>query len=425
MGIVKRARAALARPDSLRADLLVQSGGTIISQLVPVAISPLLTRIFSPADFGLYGTIVSISAIVAIFITLRIDHGVMVAGSDEEAKGVAVLSLVLAIAGACTFAVLSTLFLAIIGMLKPDQLLIWAVFSPLAGLFAAMMRTLTLFGNRLKAFSVVSRARIVQAVCIGVASLMLGYLGMSSYGLILALLAGNLLYVLMLGRRLWPPVAIDLGTSVSLLRANGRFISFSLPADLVNTLSTRIPFIVFPSLYGLEQTGYLTLAYRVIATPARFVGTAIGEVFYSHAAREYERTGACWRPARKIALLLGALGLTGFSLLFVLAPWLFTFVFGEEWRLAATFTQILTPILLVNFIVSPLSVVFYIAARQKDDLLWQVAFLAATALACFTGIWVGGAVGSLIAYSVAGAVLYLIYFALIRHYAVGSSQEAT
>lgn len=420
METVKRAWASLTRSGGIRADLLTQSGGTILSQLIPIAISPLLTRIFSPVDFGLYGTVVSISTLLAILITLRVDHGIMVTGDDDQAKNIALLSLTLAVIGALVFAVLSALFLAIAGMVETRQILIWTLFSPLAGLLAAAMRTLTLFSNRLKAFRAVSRARIVQAASVGAASLGLGYLGQGNYGLILALLIGNLLYVLLLGRALWPPVAIDFKRVLSLLRENGRFVRFSLPADLVNTLSSRIPFIVFPALYGLEQTGYLTLAYRVIATPARFVGTAIGEVFYSYAAREYERAGSCWRPARKIALLLGGLGLVGFSVLFVVAEPLFVFVFGEEWRPAATFTQILTPMLLIGFVVSPLSVVFYITARQKEDFLWQVAFLAVTTLACFTGIWAGGAIGSLVAYSAAGAALYLVYYALIRRYAVGN-----
>lgn len=397
--------------------LLVQSSGTIISQLIPIIVAPLLTRLFTPVDFGLYGTVVSISALLAIVITLRVDHGVMVATSDGEARQTAILSLILALGGALLFAILATIFLIVWDMLDERQVLIWVVFSPLIGLFGAAMRPLTLYNNRLKNFALVSKARVLQAICVALTSVVLGYLASHSYGLIIALLVGNLLYVAILGKALWPPVAINIATSLALLAANGKFIRFSMPADLVNTLSARFPFIIFPALFGFEQSGYLALAYRVVATPARFAGTAIGEVFYSYAAREYERSGSCWHLARNVALLLSALGLVGFSALFVLAPPLFTFAFGAEWRPAASFTQILVPMLLIGFVVSPLSVVFYIAGRQKEDFIWQLAFLAATTLSCFVGLWAGGAAGSLIAFSGAGSTLYLVYFVMIRRYA--------
>lgn len=420
MGIIERTKAAFAKPGTFRTHLLVQSTGTIFSQLIPIAISPLLTRLFSPVDFGLYGTVVSVSVLLAILITLRVDHGIMITADDEEAKNTAILSLLLATGASLAFAVLALIILALISELDGQQVLIWAIFVPLASLLAAATRTLTLFGNRLQVFGLVSKARISQAFCVAGASLFLGYFAPFGHGLIVALLGGNLLYVLMLCPPLRPIRPLDMKTSLSLLKANERFIRFSLPADLINTLSSRIPFIIFPALFGLEQTGYLALAYRVIATPARFVGTAIGEVFYSHAAREYERTGACWSSAYKIALALGALGLVGFSLLFVLADPVFTLVFGAKWQPAALFTQILTPMLLISFVVSPLSVVFYITGRQKDDFLWQIIFLAATTAASFLGVLEGGAPISLVAYSVSGATLYLVYFALIRRYAMGA-----
>jgi O-antigen/teichoic acid export membrane protein len=418
---MSRLRAALPKLSDFQRHLLVQSSGTVLSQLVPIIASPLLTRIYAPADFGLYGVVVSIATLLAIFITLRVDHGIIVSPSDDEAKKVAVLSLWLAVAGAAFFALAAAVTIAVIGASDWTHFFAWVVFGPLAALLAAATRTLTLFNNRLKHFALVSRARFAQAIVAAAASVLLGFLTFQAYGLVVALLIGNLLYVVMLGGRLYPFTPGDVASSLSIVKANAKFIRFSLPADLVNSLTARMPFIVFPALYGLEQTGYLALAYRVVATPARFVGTAIGEVFYSHAARDYERTGNCLSSARNVAVILGGIGLIGFAILFVTAEPLFAFAFGEEWRPAALFTQILTPMLFVSFVVSPLSVVFYIASRQKDDFLWQIVFLVATTAASFAGLLMGGMAGSLMAVSAVGVALYLVYLALIWRYAAGST----
>lgn len=83
---MSRLRAALPKLSDFQRHLLVQSSGTVLSQLVPIIASPLLTRIYAPADFGLYGVVVSIATLLAIFITLRVDHGIIVSPSDDEAK---------------------------------------------------------------------------------------------------------------------------------------------------------------------------------------------------------------------------------------------------------------------------------------------------------------------------------------------------
>lgn len=424
MNIFRQMKVAISRRGAFANHLFVQSTGTIVSQLIPVAIAPILTRLFSPVDFGLYGTVVSVSALLAIFTTLRIDHGIMVAPTDNEARQIAQLALTLAAIGSLAFSILSLAVLAIAGLFDTGHVLVWAIYSPLAGMLAADLRILTLYANRLQRFKIVSRTRILQAIVVAVASLAFGYFAFRPDGLVLALLVGNLFVVVMLIGPLWPPVRPTLPQSIALFRTNSNFIRYSLPADLVNTLSSRLPFILFPLFFGLEQTGYLALAYRVIATPSRFIGSAIGEVYYSHAARDYETTGSCWPSGRKVASLLVAIGVPGFLLLFLIAEPLFVFVFGEAWRPAATMTQILVPMLLISFVVSPLSGVFYIAGRQKEDMMWQIAFLAATSIACFVGVIAGGVTASLIAFSAAGSVLYLIYFALIRRYAGGVGKDA-
>src|SRR5690606_12282799 len=103
----------------------------------------------------------------------------------------------------------------------------------------------TLFSNRLKAFRLVSKARILQAACVALVSLLLGYLALQSYGLVISMIVGYLLYVAVLAPALWPPVRLNWQDVLCILRANGRFVRFSFPADLVNTLSWRIPFIAF------------------------------------------------------------------------------------------------------------------------------------------------------------------------------------
>lgn len=391
------------------------------SQLLPILAAPFLTRLYAPTDFGMYGAVVSAAALLAIFFTLRVDHGIVVSGSDEDAKKVAVLALWLALLGASGFALISAVTFLAVDFSTSVDTYAWCIFAPLAAFFTAAARTLTLFNNRLKLFHRVSRARLLQATVVATASVLLGLVPGQTHGLIIALLLGNAAYVAILTGQHCPFPSINFPTSLRIIKKNGQFIRFSLPADLISTLTSRLPLIIFPALFGLEQTGFLALAQRVVATPSRFVGTAIGEVFYSYAAREYERDGNCSASARNVLVLLGLIGAVFFITLFLAAEPVFVFAFGEQWRPAATFTQILTPMLLVSFVVSPLSVILYIASRQRDDFIWQFAFFIVTTVACFAGVISGGLTGSLFAVSGASAIMYLLYLGLILKSAKGRS----
>lgn len=410
-------KSAKERLSDFQKNLIVQSSGTIFSQAIPILASPLLTRLFSPENFGLFGLVVSMSALLAILLSLRVDHGIVVAQSDDEARRIAMVAIVMSVMGAVAFSLVAALSWPLWSDGTTAYFVVWVVLIPGVALLSAAIRTLTLINNRLKRFTSVSRARVFQAVFTAAGSILLGWMNQTEIGLLVALFVGSLVYVAMLLSGLVPFTRVGAHDILDAIRTNGRFVRFSLPADLVNVLSSRLPFIIFPALYGLEQAGYLTLAYRVVGTPARFVGSAIGEVFYSHAAREYEKTGTCWPITAKTAKILLVLGTLGFGALLPLAPTLFGLVFGSEWMDAALYTQILVPAILAGFVVSPLSVVLYIAKRQEIDLVWQVCSFVATGVSCICGLAFGGALGALMLLSASGVVQYAFYFMFIRRYA--------
>jgi O-antigen/teichoic acid export membrane protein len=108
------------------------------------------------------------------------------------------------------------------------------------------------------------------------------------------------------------------------------------------------------------------LSWRILKMPLTFVGSAVFQVFYSKASKEFNQ-GESLRPA--IGKIYGQMFLLGLpvclTLLFA-GPPLFEFVFGAEWRGAGEMSQILSLWLFANFIVSPVSCIAMIAGKQKQ-----------------------------------------------------------
>ena len=68
-------------------------GGTLLAQLITIGLSPIISRLFSPADFGLYSIFLNIALTTSIASTFRYELAVMLPQKEEEAINVVSLSL--------------------------------------------------------------------------------------------------------------------------------------------------------------------------------------------------------------------------------------------------------------------------------------------------------------------------------------------
>ena len=66
--------------------------GTSIAQAIPVAVSPILTRIYTPEDFGIFALYMSVVSIMAIFATGKYDLAIMMPEKDDDAVNIVILS---------------------------------------------------------------------------------------------------------------------------------------------------------------------------------------------------------------------------------------------------------------------------------------------------------------------------------------------
>ena len=103
------------------------------------------------------------------------------------------------------------------------------------------------------------------------------------------------------------------------------------------------------------------------------------------------------------------LGCVPALVIFAFAPDLCAWVFGEPWREAGEFARILAPLYFLNFVASPLSYVFFVAGKQKIELLWQIA-LFITTITIFVAPLPLKQV--LLHYTVSYSILYIVYLHL-------------
>ena len=76
-------------------NVLTLMTGTTIAQAIPIAISPILTRIYAPEDFGMFALYMSVASIISVIATGRYELAIMLPKKDEDAVNIVALSIII------------------------------------------------------------------------------------------------------------------------------------------------------------------------------------------------------------------------------------------------------------------------------------------------------------------------------------------
>jgi O-antigen/teichoic acid export membrane protein len=98
-----------------------------------------------------------------------------------------------------------------------------------------------------------------------------------------------------------------------------------------------------------------------------------------------EKKGNCKDLYKSTIKKLALMSFPIYLLVFIISPKLFVFVFGEKWEIAGYFARILSVMLLIEFVVTPLNTLFYVVGKQKILMRLQVV----NALLVFISIYSG------------------------------------
>ena len=167
-----------------------------------------------------------------------------------------------------------------------------------------------------------------------------------------------------------------------------RFPLFSTPSALVGALLAKLPVFLLPFYFDDTIVGLFVLAVNVLAIPLSHIGSAIGRVFFVHAA-EAQREARLTEVSDIVHKRLVMLGLFPTLALLLAGPDVFEVFFGTDWREAGVYVQYVGLWLFLGAVASPLTRLFDVLERQRMDfatsLLMFVLMTAALVVGGRTG----------------------------------------
>ena len=319
----------------------------LVGAIITFIALPVLTRLYSVADFGAYGIALAIVSILSTVANLRLDQALLVA--DEQDKKSLIFE----------GAVFSTAIAVISGIVISAILNVEMAGAVATGVLANTLIQ-SLYNYQFSAHKEyfcaglnIFRSAIVVAVQLSLPFVMQISL-VNSYNISsIIMIVAVLLYLLK--HQLYQ-------VSWQAFKNYQDFIYANTPHALLNSFSHNLPYYVVSHFVGVQAMGFYAIVERTLRVPINLISQTLRQFFI----RKFKDANSS-QNALKASVLLSLVSLPLFALMFVLPESLYLWVFGSEWVGISSYFQILALGYWAIFC-NPPSSAFLIAQRNSQVL---------------------------------------------------------
>lgn len=356
-------------------NIAVVTGGNIAAKLVGILSAPIITRLFSPEDYGIFSTLLAISGIAGAIATLRYAIAIPLAKDEKLAENLLRLSFLITLFLNLPWIVLIFLFgesLTVLFSITEITPFLWVL--PIIFFSQGLYLSLTNWAIREKKFGLITQTKITQSVSSSGIKIGLGLLSIKPLGLFIGHIVqefagtGRLLSTLLKSK----PDFFKYFSWTEIKFAASRYKDFPLIqswSQLLLGLGAQLPVILIGSLYGVEVVGVFGLAQNMISIPMNLLGQSVGQVFYAEISKYgIDNKLKIYKLALSIIFKMFWLSIVPLSLVIAFGPRIFNLVFGSEWIDAGVYARFLSMTMLVRFISNPIMSALNVLEKQGIQL---------------------------------------------------------
>ncbi|UJH89866.1 oligosaccharide flippase family protein [Antarcticibacterium sp. 1MA-6-2] len=355
-------------------------GGTVITQIITLVLAPVLTRLYSPEEYGINALYISTISMLGVFATLRFNSAIVIAENIFERNRLIRLCIITTI----SISVISLITIGGIQFSGHYRNFGWLWFVPLSVLLMGFFEILYASILNQNKYKVLAKITIVKITIQGVAQILFSFFGFGYAGLIL----GNILsfvvvlFILLNFHHLifvWKNI-VDFHRYWQTFKTFLEYPKFAFPAELASMASLMLfPFLI-SYLYTVEEVGFFALANKLIGIPIGLFGNSVRQVFVREVSPYAKNFNMLRKKYTQTSLVLFFLGLASSGVLYILGPSFFSFVFGKEWVMAGIYVQALILLLLARMTITPLLSILIVIKKQRMSLIINFSLVFAMVL---------------------------------------------
>ncbi len=414
---------ALYRRPFVRHVVIAASGAAGV-QAVGVLFAPLITRLYGPEVFGLFGAFMALIAAVVPMAALAYPVAIVLPGKDRDAAYLAVISMVVALglAGLLGF-VLWAMGERIATLLGVLALQPYMVLIPPVMFFVALQQIAQQWLIRNKQFAVMARIGVVYAFLLNIAKSGMGWFRPLTAVLIGLTAIGSALHVFLLGMGVkraaagrTPPITElpAIRTLWNLAKKYRDFPLYRAPQTTINALTQSLPVIMLAAYFGTASAGFYTLCTKTIGMATFLIGKSVGDVFYPRIAEAVRSGENITRLIARTTAAMAGVAVVPFALVIAFGPWLFGWIFGAEWVVAGDYARWISLWLFGALMNRPSVAAIPALSMQGVFLVYEIISIALRVAAIMIGFhWYANDVAAVALFSLVGLLLNLTLITVV------------
>jgi O-antigen/teichoic acid export membrane protein len=400
-------------------------GGTALAQALSILVLPIITRLYTPEDFSVLAAFTSIVSMISVISCLRFEIAIPIPKKEGHALGLFVLSLISTVLVSLLLIVAIYFFSDQLNRATNDQLIGYQWIIPIAVFISGLYGALQYLATRDKAFILIAKTRVGQALTSSGAQVCLGLLGIAPFGLLFGFILSIGSGVVALARhfiKTWLArvESIRFRKLLLILYSYRRYPKYSVLEAFANTGSVHFPILII-AYYALgEEAGFLLLAMKLLSAPMTLIGRSVSQVYLSEAPERYIN-GQLVGFTYKVIWSLVKVSALPLLCIAIISPFIIPIILGDNWSRAGILITYMTPWFFMQFITSPVSMSLHITNNQKSALILQViGLILRVASVIFAAYYFNDYISEF--YAISGFIFYTIFLTVVLNL-VGKSES--
>ena len=385
-------------------DSLKLSSSNVMLFLLPLAVTPILSRLYDPSLFGEWGVFSGVFVMIQIILYASYEY-VIIQSDEEEVTAICALCLLIAFSfiSLCVLLFQIGLFFEI-GFFRnfpcPDYLFAYLLITAWLGIFQNIANRQKRYGLMAASYALMGGSQAVFRIIFGLSVLF-------ANGLIAGTIYAQLLNVLFFACFLPAACPKELIRTVSwhkirtCAKKYHRFPLYDAPSLLLSFAAFNLPVVILSLYFSKTDVGYYSVVIQLLLMPLSFVGNAIGKVYYQQISQNQTNQTQISEKSLTVVKIVAYLSVLPTLCIVVGGDRLIAVFLGEKWTTTADMVLCLTLWSIPTILTQPLLSLYRCLDRQRTLLIYDALYFTA-------------GIGALIGACMAGCRLYptLILYAL-------------
>ena len=404
----------------------------VFAQAVGLLVYPLLTRLYSSADFGLLNLFVNVGGVLVLISTFEYQYAILLPKDEDRSKAAMSLSvfLLLCFTGLLLLLLPARGFLA--GLLKAEEASASFVFLPLFVLLNGGWNILNMYFTRRKQYWAISHYKVSNSLLQALLKTGFGYGGVLSLGMVYSsviapLLSADGVMVFHRKSRFKEVFCVEKQTVKAVAREYRNFPVFSLPRSLVNSLGFALPALMLTPFFGLSDLGYFSMAIALACGPLSMIAGSIQQVLFQQTTEMVNNGQSIVKRFNQLTFLTLTITIPLFVGLYFVLPPLVSWLLGADWVITGEYIRLMLPWLLMICLNGPICFIADVFMQQKVGLVFEIVILLGRVGGLLAGILTDSFAMAVVWYSIMSAATLAFqqawFYYLIHKYERGIKEK--